>query len=405
MVTACRRHGPAATITTKSCTNDLCRATVSDGERRPDYRAGARHRLPQALYVLTVPSPVRPTAAAGVTLDLGGHATFGTSLSGVTAVGDTLVLAPDEGAVLLTLRRGGDGPEAQRSGARPSSWGPATAIPLDTVVDLPGAPDDEVDAEGLDAVDGHLWVTGSHSAKRKRVKPGTPAAQVPARLARVNPEKARRLLARIPLVGGATLAPRETTVQGASPAARLPSGRRGLLGALVGDEHLGPFLGIPGKDNGFDIEGIAVVPSGVLLGLRGPVLRGWAVLLDLDVTVSGDDPTELALRGVRKHFLDLDGLGVRDLARDGDDLLVLAGPTMALDGPSRILSLPAGAREPLPPAVARDELERVAELAVGEGCDHPEGLTVLPEGLLVLHDSPAPDRLGTTTLLVDLLPR
>ena len=41
-------------------------------------------------------------------------------------------------------------------------------------------------------------------------------------------------------------------------------------------------------------------------------------------------------RGYRKHVLRLDGLGVRDLCPHGEDLLVLAGPTMDLDGPVHV---------------------------------------------------------------------
>ncbi|WP_433025168.1 DUF3616 domain-containing protein [Actinomycetospora sp. CA-053990] len=324
-----------------------------------------------------------------VPLHLGTHApTAGVDLSGVAAAGDTLFVAPDEGSSLLALRRDGQG------------WGSPEEVPLGEAVDLPGKPGEEVDAEGLDVVDGCLWVVGSHSPRRKRVKPGTNPADVPARLARTSAEKSRRLLARLPLQDGPD-GPRPAPGAGA----RLPSGRRGLWGALADDEHLGPFLGIPGKDNGFDVEGIAVLGKRVVLGLRGPVLRGWAVLLGLVVHVEGGvDGTELVLDGIDKVFLDLDGLGVRDLARAGDDLLVLAGPTMVLDGPARVLRVPGAAAAPLPPAIPREEIETVAELTVGVGCDRPEGLAVLPEGLLVLHDTPAAHRLDDETLLGDLWP-
>ena len=318
-----------------------------------------------------------------VPLHLGPHAaTSGLDVSGVAAAGDVLFLAPDEGASLLALRRHGAG------------WGSPEELPLVAAVDLPGRPDDEVDAEGLDVVGDALWVVGSHSAKRKRVKPGTPVEQVGARLARTSAEKSRRLLARLPLRDGPDGV---RPVPGAG--ARLPSGRRGLFGALAADEHLAPFLAIPGKDNGFDVEGLAVLRDRVVLGLRGPVLRGWAVLLGLAVHVEG---SELALDAVSKHFVDLDGLGVRDLARDGDDLLVLAGPTMVLDGPARIVRLRGLATGSLPPAITRDEVEVVAELTVGAGCDRPEGLAVLPEGMLVLHDTPAAHRLDDETLTGDL---
>jgi hypothetical protein len=113
-----------------------------------------------------------------------------------------------------------------------------------------------------------------------------------------------------------------------------------LTRLLREDPHLAPFVGLAGKENGFDVEGLAVAGDRLFLGLCGPVLRGWAVVLELR-----PDGDELALRRfdgrkrrrVRKHFPQLGVLGVRDLCLHGDDLLVLAGPTMDLDGPVRVL--------------------------------------------------------------------
>ena len=91
-----------------------------------------------------------------------------------------------------------------------------------------------------------------------------------------------------------------------------------------------------------DVEGLAVHGETLYIGLRGPVLRGWAVVLAVLPTENTEDPGRLELGELpegtryRKHFLDLGGLGVRDLCPDGDDLLVLAGPSMALSGPVRI---------------------------------------------------------------------
>jgi len=116
-----------------------------------------------------------------------------------------------------------------------------------------------------------------------------------------------------------------------------------LTRALSQDEHLQPFLEIPGKDNGFDIEGLAVANGRILLGLRGPVLRGWAVILEVELRENKQDPSILKLKNIgpadqpyRKHFVDLGGLGIRDLCIHGNDLLILAGPTMDLDGPVTI---------------------------------------------------------------------
>ena len=56
-------------------------------------------------------------------------------------------------------------------------------------------------------------------------------------------------------------------------AARLAGGRKNdaLTRALRDDPHLGPFLSIPSKDNGFDIEGLAAAPGGRLfLGCGDP---------------------------------------------------------------------------------------------------------------------------------------
>jgi L-seryl-tRNA(Ser) seleniumtransferase len=39
---------------------------------------------------------------------------------------------------------------------------------------------------------------------------------------------------------------------------------------------------IPGKDNGLDVEGLASVGDRLLVGLRGPVLRGWAIVLEIE---------------------------------------------------------------------------------------------------------------------------
>ena len=82
-------------------------------------------------------------------------------------------------------------------------------------------------------------------------------------------------------------------------AARLAGGRKNdaLTRALRDDPHLGPFLSIPSKDNGFDIEGLAAAPNGRLfLGLRGPVLDGWACILEIHVAARVNRNNELALR-------------------------------------------------------------------------------------------------------------
>ncbi|MFC0252123.1 DUF3616 domain-containing protein [Massilia consociata] len=285
----------------------------------------------------------------------------------------------------------------------------------------------EADIEGL-ACDGkYLWLVGSHSLRRKQPKAGDGVKKAHKRLASVSADGNRYLLARIPVVeenGLYSLAVQHMHKDKPRSAALLRGDEHGneLTALLKDDVHLGPFLAIPGKDNGFDIEGIAVAGKHLLLGLRGPVLRGWAIVIEV-APVEDDRPGRLRLgplgddgQRYRKHFLDLHGLGIRDLCLHGQDVLVLAGPTMDLDGPVTVFRWRGGARLGTKDAdkecvVAADQLERVLDLPFGQGVDHPEGITLFSsagggdEALLVVHDSAAPSRqIGESILLADVYP-
>ncbi len=178
-----------------------------------------------------------------------------------------------------------------------------------------------------------------------------------------------------------------------------------LVDLLRADAHLAPFLAIPGQDNGFDVGGLAVVGDRLYVGLRGPVLRGWAVVLEVRPAQDPTDPGRLAL-GIfpegaryRKHVLDLGGLGVRDLCPDGDDLLVLAGPTMALSGPVRVHRWRDAIAGGGGPVVRDAELPVETVVTNGEGVDHASAISLLGPDLLdararllVVYDNPAADR-------------
>jgi hypothetical protein len=180
-----------------------------------------------------------------------------------------------------------------------------------------------------------------------------------------------------------------------------------LAGWLADDPHLAPFLAIPSKENGLDIEGIAAAGNRVWLGLRGPVLRGHAVILEFDFELASDGtlvPRRLANgHAYAKHVLPSDGLGVRDLARDGEDILVLTGPALGSDGPSHVLRW-RGALDAEEGVHAGESVVHLAELPYLGHFDHPEGIVRWPEGgedaWLVVHDSPAPERLDRERLSV-----
>ncbi|MDI6103547.1 DUF3616 domain-containing protein [Actinoplanes sp. NEAU-A12] len=333
-----------------------------------------------------------------------------TNLSAVRLDGRALWIAGDETATIERLLA--DDP------ARPKEFGEETRYRLADFVELPGADaDEEADVEGL-ARNGHfLWAVGSHSLRRKQIKDRHEGPKALRRLARVEGQGNRQILVRLPVtaVNGVPTPVRELEVEGVRHRAAALSARDDLRRLLRYDEHLAPFLPIPGKDNGLDIEGIAVRDDRVFLGLRGPVLRGWAFVLELRPYVLDEEPGRLRLHRFedglpyRKHVLDLDGLGVRDLCPAGDDLLVLAGPTMDLDGPVRVYRWHEACRAEVPTIVRHDLISRELELTYGEGDDHAEGLSLLGDDrVLVVYDSPAAVRLGADgSVIADvvLLPR
>lgn len=317
------------------------------------------------------------------------------NLSAVRLDGPALWIAGDETATVERLLP--DDP------VRPSEFGSEVRYRLADFVDLPGADaDEEADIEGL-ARSGHfLWAIGSHSLRRKQIKERHGGQKALRRLARVEGQDNRQILVRLPIadVDGLPTPVRSLVAGGVQHHAAVLSGREDLRRLLRDDEHLGPFLPIPGKDNGLDIEGIAVRADRVYLGLRGPVLRGWAFVLELRPYVTENEPGRLRLlpfsdgRLYRKHVLNLDGLGIRDLCPDGDDLLVLAGPTMALDGPVRIYRWHEACKAELPTIVRHDLISREVELTWAEGGDRAEGLSKLGEDrVLIVYDSPAAGRL------------
>jgi len=283
-------------------------------------------------------------------------------------------------------------------------------------LELPDGDNTEVDIEGLAESDNYLWLVGSHSQKRKSVKPERSDAENSKRLATIESESNRYLLARIPLING------ELHQVHASPfdsnkqlsAAKLELTREGnlLTEALADDPHLGPFIQskIPSKDNGFDIEGLAVKNNRIFLGLRGPVLRGWAIILELEIKNTSLSLLKLKRIGNDEHrykklFVNLQGLGIREVSVEGDDLIILAGPTMALDGPVKVFRLENGTN-------FEDESFSnptvVMDIPYRDGFDHAEGITQFTSlsrkpALLVVYDSPDHKRLvGTQDIMVDV---
>lgn len=328
-------------------------------------------------------------------------------LSAVLQTGDNLWVASDETTRIERLTRLETGP---------GQFGDHVGFQLAPLGILPSSDESqEVDIEGMAFCPPYLWLVGSHSLKRLKPDAADPV-QAAARLAVIERQANRYLLARIPLARGedGQWRPERTTAE--AHAAALPATAKGndLTRLLREDPHIAPFLALPGKDNGFDIEGLAVAGNRLFLGLRGPVLRGWAIILELLI---GEKDGALRLKKIddgkkryRKHFLDLGGLGIRDLCLDGQDMLILAGPTMAGDGPVSVFRWRDALDAAAPSMVARENLPKLHDLPHGPDSDHAEGLSLYEDGsgaagLVVVYDSPSDARkIGETGVRADLLP-
>jgi hypothetical protein len=317
------------------------------------------------------------------------------NLSAGTRMGDSLFVAGDEHAHVDRLTLGADG------GGCPRSIELMDLLTLDD-------PEEEADLEGLAADDGWLWVVGSHARTRSKPEKQEGERIDLSALADLKDTRARCLLARLPLVrDGEGWSP--VAEDGDRRAGMLPQGKHGnaLARALRDDPLLKPFTRVPAKEGGVDVEGIAVCGDRVALGLRGPIVATHALLLELTLDAKASGKLKLA-GGPIVRLLAMEGLGVRDLKRCGEDLLILAGPTTGLDGPCALYRWRGWAGDP-----PRDDRvvrlhrpERVLELPFGRGVDHPEGLALWPDGrqVLVIYDSPADWRVDAAagTILADL---
>lgn len=291
----------------------------------------------------------------------------------------------------------------------PNIFGDHKTFAIGDFVDLFNQ-EDEIDIEGMDYSDHYLWLTGSHSTKRNKAKGKKPQKDI-QRLTEIETDLNRYLLARIPVLQGELL---KSISHPEDPdknltAAGLEKNETGnlLIEALKQDPHLGSLVTakIPSKENGLDIEGLAVHGDRVFLGLRGPVLRGWAVILEIEVAET--EPGTLTLKEIgakglpyRKHFVELNGLGVREICLVDGDLIILAGPTMDLEGAMQIFRLKdvLDLEENSLTSQESGDLEVVFNLNFTLGSDHAEGLALIsclgePNSLLVVYDSPDQRRL------------
>jgi Protein of unknown function (DUF3616) len=238
-----------------------------------------------------------------------------------------------------------------------------------TVLDRPGSAVEEMDLEGI-AVDGQtVFVLGSHSSKRKKVD------------AEKAYDKNRGALMSSPETqpGRDVLLRFELDAAGKAG----PIHRTSLRGFLDTTEPFKSFGALASKENGTDVEGLAVRDQRIYVGFRGPVLRGnFTPVLRCRFGSPIGEPKVL--------FVNLGGRGVRDLARVEDGLLILAGPVG--DGPGSYQLYLWDGRDGVPgagaPTSAADPgLRWIGDLPIppSDAGGHP--LPAKPEGVALIKET------------------
>jgi hypothetical protein len=229
----------------------------------------------------------------------------------------------------------------------------------------------EMDIEDV-ACDGtFIYVIGSHSARRRLLKETSTAAKNRKRLARIDRDVSRDRLVRLRL-----------DEHGGPSALASINLRKTLLRQKV----LRPFAAIPSKENGIDIEGLAVRDGWLYAGFRGPVLRNNYVPV-LRFRFDKDDADEELL------FVRLGGLGIRAMTEVAGGFLLVAGPVG--DGPGAYRLFFWDGRDGIPGrdvAACQPSVRQLARLALPRPEAKAEGITLTNETpdaweVLVVYDN------------------
>lgn len=330
----------------------------------------------------------------------GGSNKIRDDLSSVARTGKYLWLAFDEGSGVERLKK-----------VR-NYYAQHQRFYLSDYLDLP-EDRGEMDIEGLTHVGHYLWVVGSHSLKRDTPDDReTPVKEQIKALAKLKRDPNRFTIARIPLIEDPETGEYQLHKKCPNPdnpeelltAAKLKANTSSsqLSKAVSKDKHFQDFMSMPGKENGFDIEGIAVVGDRIFLGLRGPVIIGWAIILEIALKQKSKKKLKLKKIGkhkqkYRKHFVHLHGMGIRELDAFHDDLLILAGPTMDCDGTIALYRIEGGLPDEKESITYHDQIERLTNVTLGHetefGSEKAEGLVLTENNqLMVVYDTPSEER-------------
>jgi hypothetical protein len=276
-------------------------------------------------------------------------------ISGIANVGPFLVIGSDEGA-------GPNENENQIQALKKTSKNHYEVQSDIHLFDGNKKEGKEMDIEGIATMGEWVYVVGSHSFKRKRIKEDRKykGNLKTFHADKIEQEKNRDWLYRL-----------KVNAQG-----KASEKQRVTLRRLISEDSvLKLFHNIPSKENGVDIEGVAATEEWLYLGLRGPVLRNNYVPV---IRLKFDNPKST----YELLYVNLGGRGIRDITRVSDGFLIIAGPPG--DGPASYQLYHWDGRDTVPGKDRASEDIGVTSL-LGEITPPPDGKA---EGIVVLKEQP-----------------
>lgn len=214
-------------------------------------------------------------------------------ISAIVLMGEYVLVGSDEGNHLQVLKKQKDGNTYKQVGK----------ITLDKKAK-------EVDIEGIAKHGDTIYVACSCSLARKSVKSDEKTiAQNIQRLETISKESERSERCQLFRFSFDAASGKSSEIEAVN-----------IKDILTDEESiLARFMNIPSKENGVDIEGVAVDDNESLyLGFRGPILRGNYVPI---LVTTFNDPEDYQIR-----FVQMEGRGVRDLTKVQDGFLIIGGP-------------------------------------------------------------------------------
>ena len=231
-------------------------------------------------------------------LDFKGINNDSLNVSGIDIIGDFILLVTDEINKIPVLKQGFNDNQYQFRGN----------------IFLPNLEDktdhekekDEIDLEDITHENNTCYVVGSHALARKSVKLDKKYKKNLKRLEEIKSASERNQILKFTF----------DVDKNGNIQTKVES--KSLQDILKKDKVLNIFTHIPSKENGIDIEAIAVDNEQLYLGFRGPVLRANYVPV---LITTFDDLSEYEIR-----YVNLGGRGVRGMTKVKEGFLLIGGP-------------------------------------------------------------------------------